>query len=383
MTPVKKPPHLLHHDPLGIRKHFPAIQESIYLASASITPSPLPVTQAGIDFVSAKGKLPYDLDDLLAKCDELRGQYAQLIQAKTAEIGLIYTTSEAENLIVRSLNLQPGDNIVTDDLHYSASYVIYEQLAARGVEIRIARRVDNSVTPAMFAKLCDSKTRLVSVAWVSHQTGFRHDLTALADIAHAHGAYIFADVIQGVGMLPLDVRATNLDFCAAGSYKWLLGSFGVALFYVRESLLERISLDRFGSFHVLARHGELAHELPKDGRKFMYATPAFGPVYQLSAGIRFVQQVGVDKIAQHVIGLAHHLRTGFDKLGYQLLTPPNNQSGIVAFIHGHDPNHVKRQLQAANIHVNFRESDSQIRIGSALFNNTTEIDAFLDVMRTL
>ena len=147
------------HDPLGIRKHFPAVQESIYLASASITPSPVSVTQAGIDFVQAKGRLPYDLNDLLAKCDELREQYAHLIHAKTAEIGLIYTTSEAENLIVRSLNLQPGDNIVTDDLHYSASYVIYEQLAARGVDIRIARRVNNRVTPEMFAELCNSKTR--------------------------------------------------------------------------------------------------------------------------------------------------------------------------------------------------------------------------------
>ena len=227
------------------------------------------------------------------------------------------------------------------------------------------------------------KTRLVSVAWVSHQTGFRHDLAALADLAHAHGAYIFADVIQGVGMLPLDVRAANLDFCAAGSYKWLLGSFGVALFYVRESLLERISLDRFGSFHILERHGELAHELPKDGRNCMYATPAFGPVYELSAGIRFVQQVGVANIAQHVIGLAHHLRAELDKLGYQLLTPADNQSGIVAFIHGHDPTHIKRRLQATNIHVNFREGSSQIRIGSALFNNVSEIDAFLDVMAAL
>ncbi|MCB0009682.1 MAG: aminotransferase class V-fold PLP-dependent enzyme, partial [Anaerolineales bacterium] len=371
-------------DPQRIRQDFPVVQQTTYLASASVTPSPAVVTQAGVDFVRAKGSIPYELEDMLAQTETLRSLFAQLVNARLTEVGLIYTTSEAENMVVRALGLQQGDNIVTDDLHYSASYVIYEQLAAQGVEIRIAKRLpDGSAPPAVFAPLMDRGTRLVSVAWISHQTGYRHDLAGLAELAHAHGAYLYADIIQGVGMLPLDLAASGVDFCAAGSYKWLLGSFGVALFYVRESRLELIPPDRFGFFHVLGKTGPLSHELPSDARKFMYATPAFGPVYQLSAGIQYVLDVGVAEIAEYVIGLAHYLRAELKAQGFQIETPAGNQSAIVAFRHGLDPAIVQKRLSEADIHVNFREGGTQIRIGSALFNVQAELDAFLAVMKEL
>ena len=376
--------HPMPLDPQRIRQDFPVVQQTTYLASASVTPSPSAVTQAGIDFVRAKGSIPYELEDMLAQTETLRALFAQLVNARLTEVGLIYTTSEAENVIVRALALGPGDNIVTDDLHYAASYVIYEQLAAQGIEIRIAKRLpDGSAPPELFAPLLDRQTRLVSVAWISHQTGYRHDLAALAELAHAHGAYLYADIIQGVGMLPLDVTATGVDFCAAGSYKWLLGSFGVALLYVRESRLELIPPDRFGLFHVLAKTGPLSHELPSDARKFMYATPAFGPVYQLSAGIQYVLDVGVADIADHVIALAHYLQAQLEAQGFALETPAGNQSAIVAFRHGLDPAIVQQRLHAADIQVNFREGGRQIRIGSALFNVRAELDAFLAVMKEL
>jgi selenocysteine lyase/cysteine desulfurase len=360
------------------------VNQATYLASASITPSPIPVTQAGIDFVQQKGGLPYELEELLAKTDDLREKFSHLIHASIPEIGLIYTTTEAENLIVRALDLHPGDNIVTDDLHYSASYVLYEQLGKRGIEIRIARKLaDGSAPISIFEPLVDKKTRLLSVAWVSHQTGYRHDLAALAQLAHSYNSMIYADIIQGVGMLPFDVKAAGLDFCAAGSYKWMLGSFGVAMFYIRESLLDRFTPDRFGFFHVVRKRGELEHEIYADGRKFMYGTPAFGPVYQLSAGIDYIMQVGVEEISKHVIGLAHYLRDGLDQLGFELLTPAGNQSAIVAFKHGFEPSKIKARLAAENIHVNFREADTQIRIGSTLFNNSADLDLFLGVLDAL
>ncbi|MEM8860187.1 MAG: aminotransferase class V-fold PLP-dependent enzyme [Chloroflexota bacterium] len=368
------------HDPLGVRKYFPVVEEATFLASASVCPSPIPAVEVGLDFVRAKGGIPYDLDDMLDKCAEVRGQFGRLINAKQEEMGLIYTTSEAENIIVAALDLKPGDNIVTDDLHYSASYVIYEQLAKRGIEIRMTKREGLASKPADFEPLVDQNTRLLSVAWVSHQTGFYHDLRPLADLVHSVGGYIYADVIQGVGMVPLDVRAADLDFCAAGSYKWTLGNFGVANFFVRESLLPMFTPDRYGYFHVKQKLGKMEHIIHPDGRKFMYATPAFGSVYQLSAGLEFIEQVGINNIAKHVVGLAQYLRSGLARLGFDILTPEENGSAIVAFKHGADPVTVKKTLKQENVHVNFREADTQIRIGSALFNNTAELDRFLDVM---
>jgi selenocysteine lyase/cysteine desulfurase len=364
----------------AVRDDFPVVEQAIYLASPFITPSPRSAVLAAQQFAEAKGHIPYDLAEMLAKCDELRGQYASLINAKSKEIGLLYTTSEAENMVVQALHLQPGDNIVTDDLHYSGSFVIYDQLARQGIDIRVAQSVGGAAPPKIFAPLVNGRTRLLSVAWISHQNGYRHDLTALAELAHAQGAYLYADVIQGVGTLPLDVNTADLDFCAAGSYKWLLGGFGVALFYVRESLLPLIPPHGYGGFHVAEQTGRLAHKVYEDGRKFMYATPSFGAVYQLSAGIEYLLNVGVDNIAAHVLPLAHQLRDRLADMGYEVWTPPQNDSAIVAFKHGQDEERLQEKLREAKIHVTFRENGSQIRVGPALFNNQADIDQFLAVI---
>ncbi len=367
-------------DPLGIRSQFPVADEVLYLNSPFMTPSPQTAVTAAQNFAAAKGRIPYDLDEMLAKCDELRGQYAALINAKEGEVGLLYTTSEAENMVVDALNLQPGDNIVTDDLHYSGSMVIFDQLAQRGIDVRVAQSVDGCAPPEIFAPLLDDNTRLISVAWISHQNGYRHDLAGLADLAHAQGAYLYADVIQGVGALPLDVQTADLDFCSAGSYKWLLGGFGVALFFVREALLPLIPPHGYGFFHIAEQSDVMTHKIYEDGRKFMYATPNFGSIYQLSAGIELLQQVGVEKIAAHVVALTQKLRDGLAEMGYTVWTPADNESTVVAFEHGLPLEMVQQRLKSENVYVTFRGNGRYIRVGPALFNNQNDIDQFLSIM---
>src|SRR5690606_23337127 len=105
-----------------------------------------------------------------------------------------------------------GDNVVIDDLHYDTEFVLYRELErTRGIELRVARSRGGAAGVAEFEPLVDRRTRLVSVAWVSHRNGFRHDMRALADLAHAHGALIYADAIQAVGTLAVDVQAADVD----------------------------------------------------------------------------------------------------------------------------------------------------------------------------
>ena len=81
-----------------------------------------------------------------------------------------------------------------------------------------------------------------------------HTRLLLWTLAHAHGAFCYADGVQAVGMFPMDVRQAGVDFMTAGTYKWLLASFGVAPFFIRRELLNRIPLDRHGALHVEREH---------------------------------------------------------------------------------------------------------------------------------
>jgi len=365
-------------DPLGVRRDFPAANRGTYLDGAYIMPVPLQVVEAGRVFLEAKSERPISLGDMLAKTDDVRRRFAALVNAAPEEIAFIYATTEGENIIANALQLQPGDNVVVDELHYDATYVLYKHLERKaGIELRIASQRDGAVNVSDFEPLVDDRTRLISVAWVSHQNGFCHDMRGLADLAHARGAYLYADAIQAVGMFPIDVQTTRVDFFASGTYKWLLAGYGVAPFFVRKQLLDRIPTDRLGALQVERELAGHRYELYKTARKFEWATLAFGSIYQLDAALAYLARVGVERIARHSIALAHEIRHGLTERGFQIFTPPDNPSSIVTFFFQSDPGVVRGILGKGNIQVTLRPEKRQIRISTALFNNRSDVERFL------
>lgn len=370
-------------DPLGVRNDFPVTRDLLYFNSPYIAASPTPVIDATTSFLRAKGTDPLTLGPMLRETRAVREKFARLVNADPGEIGLLSTTSEAENIVTAALNLQPGDNVVIDDLHFDTSVVLYNHLRAKnGIDVRVVKNVGGAVAHEAFAAVVDDKTRLVSVSWISHQNGFRHDLKALASLAHAHSAYLFVDAIQGVGTLELDAKDCDVDFFATGTYKWLLGGFGVAPFFVKEALLEEIEPDRRGWRQIKGESDNHEFEFYDDARKYGYATPAFAAVYQLSAALDYLERIGVDAIERHTVMLAQRLQRGLTEQGFNVLTPANNRSSIVAFEHGTDYASAQKQLDNANVRLSFREDNSQIRVGAALFNNVADVDRLLDLTGT-
>lgn len=262
--------------------------------------------------------------------------------------------------------------MVVDELHFVTTFVLYRELERRkGVELRIVPAADGAVSADDFAARTDDRTRLISVAWVSNRNGFRHDLPALADLAHAHGGYLYADAIQAFGTFPTNLHDEKVDFACGNGYKWLFADFGCAPFYVRREHLEWMTPDRWG-------HRQVAEELPgrryrmrTDARKFQYANAAYGPATAMDAALRFLGEVGLDRIAAHTHALAGELRERAAALGMKLFTPPANPSPIVSFHHGMDPETLAKALADADVSVTFQEDGKLLR--AALWRcSTTE-----------
>ena len=372
-------------DPLGVRPDFPITSErGLYLDTAYIGPTPQAVADAGAVFLNAKCRQPISLPEMQAKADQVRAQCARLINASPDEIGLLAATSEGENLVAGALDLKRGDNVVIDELHYQTEFVLFRQLERqRGIELRIARHTRGAVTPADFEPLVNRRTRLLSVALVSHQNGFRHDLKPLADLAHAHGAWLYTDAIQAMGAIKIDVRESGVDALCSGTYKWLHGGFGVAPFYVRRELLDRFTLDRWGALHVERTRPGYQFDVFTTAKKFEYATLAFGAVYQLGAALEYLEKVGVAKIEAHTSELAARLQRGLRERNLDVLTPEGTRSPIVAFRVRGDAPAARKIVQSAEVKVSFRENGTQIRVSPGLFNTAGEIERFLAVAERL
>jgi selenocysteine lyase/cysteine desulfurase len=371
-------------DPLGVRADFPAAARGTYLNTPYIGPTPRQVEKAGVDFLRSKSENPISLGEMLEKANEARSKFAALFGARAHEVGFLFATSEGENLIASSLELRPGDNVVVDDLHYTTSYVLYKTLEeTRRIELRIVPSVQGAAPASSFEPRVDSRTRLVSVAWVSHQNGYRHGLRELSALAHAHGALLYADGIQALGMFAANLREDGVDFVTSGTYKWLFAGYGVAPFFIREEHLDRIRPDRLGALSLEEEGPNHQFRLYSSARKYEYATLAFGPVYQLDASLDYLSLVGLERIEAHAVPLARELRRGLLDLGFSVRTPAENGSSIVVFVHGKDPRAARQLLERRNVKVSFREKDTQIRVGVALFNTREDVDGFLEAAEEL
>jgi len=370
-------------DPLGVRADFPITRTSAYLNTAYTGPLSNATRRAAAEFIEDRTFRPAPGREQ-EKAESARARFATLFGAKPQQVALLYSTSEGENIVTRSLGLGAGDNVVIDELHFTTTFVLYRQLEQElGIELRIVPHHDGRVALEDYDAHIDRRTRLVSVAWVSNRNGYRQDVRALAALAHSHQAFLYVDAIQALGTFPADLAAEGIDFATAGSYKWFFGGFGVAPFYLREEHLDRIRPDRYGHHQVNAELPDFRFQLHRTSKKFEYAALATGSVYELDAALSFLQNVGLDRIHQHGVALAQELYAGVTRLGFRVLTPRDNQSPIVTFAHGRDPAIVKRLLKRDGIDVTFRENDSQIRASIALFNNREDVHRLVQALASV
>src|SRR5690606_13422537 len=135
---------------------------------------------------------------------------------------------------------EAGGRIVTDALHFFGSFHLYAELERAGMEVVILPMHENRIRMSDMEAAVNDRTRLVAVSAISTINGFQHDLKAVADLAHAHGAHVYVDAVHAVGAVPFDVRATGVDLVATSSYKWLMGDMGLGFLYARADLIPRL-----------------------------------------------------------------------------------------------------------------------------------------------
>lgn len=369
----------------NVRSDFPVTRELTYLDTAYDGPYPLSALQAGRDFLDRRSRgIAGRVPDWLGVMDEVRGTIAELIGAKPAEIAITTNTTEGTNIVATSLRLEPGDNVVWDGLSFPSNAVVWLNLErSRNVENRVLKNKGGVVSLADFEGVVDSRTKIISISYVSHRNGYVYDVRGLADLAHAHGAYLHVDAIQAVGAIRAHVKSTGIDFLTSGTYKWLLGPMGLAFFYVREELLRELE-PLFGGFLQVRTwaddSGLCPGELYESARKFEHATLHFQGVYEVRAALDYINRIGIDRIEQQVLLLSSKLRKRLDELGLELFTPLDTRSGIVTCV-------VKDAQKTAQILKDNKivasiNTGNELRISPHFFNTEDEIDHLLSVLES-
>ncbi|HUE88223.1 MAG TPA: aminotransferase class V-fold PLP-dependent enzyme [Vicinamibacterales bacterium] len=364
--------------PATIRADFPGAAVETYLNSAALHPLGTFAVQA-IEQTMAfriRGAGPGRADFGADKQNSLKTRYGTMIGAKPTEIAFIASTSDGENIVTLGLDLPAKKgNVVLDELHFTSSLYLFKELEKKGVELRIVKHRNWAIDVSDMDRAIDRNTRLVSMAMVSNVNGFMHDVKAVSDIAHARGAYVFADIIQAVGAVPVDVRALGIDFASTGTYKWLMGERGFGFLYVREEHQGTVlPTTRYGHRQVSNFNRARLTWEPVPGAA-MYEAGGI-PVLlaaAVSAGIDYVALLGLDKIRAHATALTDRLQSELPPLGYTPLTPPGTATPIVAFALT-DAGATAKALQASRIAGTIVANEQRLRLSVSVFNNHEDID---------
>ena len=366
----------------GIRSQFPVTEEVVYLDTAYDGPYPLPVLEAGQEFLDRRARgIGGRVQDWLQVLGQARDDLATMIGAKPSEVAITTNTTQGTNIVATSLGFEPGDNVVWDDLSFPSNAVVWRHLEkTKGVENRILRHKRGAVSLSDYERAVDGRTKIISVSHASHRNGYTYDLMGLADLAHTHGAYLHVDGIQSVGAIGIDVKSADIDFFTSGVYKWLLGPIGLAFFYVREDLLPDLD-PVFRGFLQVKEYGDDAHLVPVEfhetARKFETATVHFQGAFELKAALDYLNGVGMDRIEEQVLRLSSQVWQGMKDLGLELFTP-EPMSGIVTCVV--DDGEATGRLLEENGIVASINLGRELRISPHFFNTEEEIDQLLSVL---
>ena len=382
------------------RADFPIAQKKVYFNSAAEHPVSIHSARAMKQFVD------YLATDLTraewvettpeihgysgARIREIKPLFGKLINAKPSEIAYVRSTQVGENAVVNGMNIQTsGGNVVTHDLHYENCLHNYKMRQKAGLDVRIVKHRDWQIDIRDLEKVVDNKTKLIATTLVSNVNGSLQDVKAMSDLAHAHGAYLFADIIQGAGAIPIDVKALGIDFASCSTYKWLMGLRGFGYLYIREDLQHTVvkPTEFAGGIRFNYRPWAAA---PEPGAPEMGITPRKGIAafevgnvsnvgsYCQYESLQYIQRLGVENIRAHARPLTSRLQKELPGLGYPCITPKGNESPIVTFL-VKDSKATAERLKKANVEVTLRFGN-QMRVAVSVFNSAEDVERLLQAL---
>ena len=314
--------------------------------------------------------------------------FAQLINAKPAEIAYVPNTSTGENLVVNALGLDryvPGKrNVVTDWLHFDGALVHLLELETGGLDVRVVKPTkDFRIDIRDLERVIDKDTLLVELSSTAMYNGFQHDLKAVCDLAHAHGGYVYADIIHSAGAEPFDVRANGVDFAACSSFKWLMGDYGLGFLYVKEELLGRLTRSQVGYYQTsdmtfdVDADPPVAWQFRKDATgHFEVGSIGGAHVAGLAACLAYVSGVGPARIQAYRQPLLKKLRAEMPRFGFTCVTPPESTAGIITFARrGLGASGIPAKLERARVDV--RVADHWLRVSPSIYNDMADVERLL------
>jgi selenocysteine lyase/cysteine desulfurase len=362
-----------------IRSLFPITKEAINLNSASQAPLNTCVQNKLEAYLRSEttfeGKKGFNRDDI-------RIPLANLLGGSPEEYALTTSTGIGLGMIAQGIDFKKGDNIIIPEKEHWNNSFPWLNLESKGVAIRFAKlNKNNSLDPEAIEKLIDNQTRVVAIAAVRFNSGFRPNLSKISKIAHSKNALFVVDAAQGAGMVPIDVVKNGIDIMAGCGFKWLLGMHGTGFLYVSNRVVKMIQPVLPGMYAAHMNYDKLSYY--EDARKFETGTLAYSLFTAWSAGLELLLSIGIDTVYKKALENTALIINGLLKNNYNIVTPIKNDQERSAVVHFYASSFEKTnalfsKLKAHKVLVTLQGEN--IRVSPNFFTTKEEIEMFLSLL---
>lgn len=359
---------------------FPSLAERVYLNTAAEGIPPTAVLEAlaryGRDkLLGMDGRTAHEAQRQVA-----RERAGAALGLAAEEVGICSCASEAYNLAAIALQLQPGDEVVINDLDFPAGATAWMQPGCPA-SVKLWRARDGALRVEDLRPLLGPRTRLVTVSLVSFYNGYMIPLAEVVQAVHRHCPGLLAlDVTQALGRIPLDLA--GVDLAVSSTHKWLLSAHGGGLVGVPAHRAEQWTVKAGGWFHLENAFDDdrFQRVVTRPGAgSFTVGMPNYAAIYAVAAGLGYITSVGPAAIDAHARPLVHACLEGLRRLRVELITPadPEALAGILAFRHP-DSARIHRALHERDIHV--MHHAGRIRIAIHGYNSAADIEKLLEAL---
>jgi selenocysteine lyase/cysteine desulfurase len=315
----------------SFRKHFPAPAKKIYLNSCSQGALSQDVEEGMLEYLRSwhQHGSPWDL--WVEQYESGRRQFAELIGAEPDEVALVASASAGVNALASALSFKQRNKVVLGEFEFPTMGHIWLAQRPRGAHVIFVEAEKNRLRVEAYDALVDRNTLIVPLTHMCFMNGFRSPVAEITKIAHDRGALVLLDDYQDSGTRPIDVKAMQVDAYVTGTLKYLLGPPGLAFMYVSKSIAESLVptvTGWFGQRNPFAFDVRLLDPAPGT-RRFESGTPPIPTIYGAIAGVKLLQQYGLQNVADQIHSLTNALIGGASDFGIQIKTPLDSAGPLV------------------------------------------------------
>jgi selenocysteine lyase/cysteine desulfurase len=353
-----------------LRDEFPVLRRLAYLNAGTDGPLPAAAVRAAGEELAREagdGRTMAHFERRSELNGELRAAYAAALRCDPGEMALTTCTSEGIAQIIGGLDLGPGDEILTsDEEHPGLLGALAGAREVKGVTVRMAPLAD-------IADAVDPRTtRLVAcshVGWISGRV-------APDDLAQLE-VPVLLDGAQGVGAIPVDVRALGCDAYAGAGQKWMCGPDGTGMLYVSASLRARLGIERRGYANLADPNTGLDAHLHEDARALDTMSPSAEAVACALAAARILEDAGWRSVHERARELAARLVALLGERGRTVA--PRGDTTLVSF-DSPDPEHEREHLRQRGVIVRNIPGTPWLRASVGAWNDEDDLDRLMGAL---